>query len=458
MKQLFLFFGLALAASAAVTGVTADNISYSSWRLRLTGGGAYGAARFYFSVAPLSCLTVTAGVKLESIPYENGLKAPNTAYATMDTSGKVPDTLYNVCVQTNTSGTWTYGPMIQVRTLPAPRMGYRIPPHALKVDTSYPADLTDSAVTVTATVTSNCSSFLTEFNAAIARQATKNTIILLPLTTCQGTVTLDQTPVDVKVLAGGDVQGDGSLYVFAHGWSDNQAVIVARSGDYSGATPYGIIRIQGDNPPGSERPDGRLYYARVKDANTVFLCEKPPSQGGTNITLSSAGTGTYYVMAYPRALKWIIIRTVTPDDQFVPPGVSLGALGGTAWIPKMAKFTNPIANHSYTGRPIIEFIDANQDAKRQSVLANIRFIGIVWTVADDPVSYTTVDPPSWNFFLSPQPTQQNIIIDRCIFMTPSIQQRVYTAFKFQGLNSAVVHSIFDKTINFFFPKNEGGVQ
>jgi hypothetical protein len=460
MTKLWLFFGLSVCALGQVTSVSAvDQISYSSWRMKLAvSGGNYDAARFYYSVAPLSCTTVTGGVLIESIPYSVGIHDSGGNYVYMDTAGKVPNTLYNVCVQTRTSGSWTSAPMIQVKTLPAPKLGYRVPPRAIKVDTSYPSDINDGSFTTTVTVTPDCSSFLAEFNAAIARQQTRNTIINLPLTTCQGTVYFDQTPVDVKTPRGTDVQGDGSLTVTGHGWSDNQAVIVARSGDYAGNTPIGIIRIQGDNPPGSERPDGRMYYVRRKDANNIFLCAKPPSQGGTNIVLSSGGTGTFFLAAWPRPLKWIIIRTPTPDDQFVPVGVSVGAMGGMAWLPKMARFTNSINNHAKGALPTIGFIDSSGDGRRQSMLANIRFVGIAWTVPDDPKSNTTIDPPVWDAAMRLQSTQQNIYLDRCIFMTPSMHQRVFTELVFQGAYNAVIHSYFDKTINYFFPENEGGIQ
>ena len=459
MKHLLLFLALAYQLGAQVTGVTFDNISYSSWRMKMTvSSGNYSAARFYYSVAPLSCTTVTAGVMIESVMYQYGLRDPLN-YPYLNTSGKVPNTLYNVCVQTYTSGTWTSAPMVQVRTLPAPAgVGYRIPPHAKMVDTSYPADLSNATFTETHAVSADCSTFYSEFAAAVARQQTKNTIITLPLTTCTGTVYLDQTPPDVKAPTGAAIGGDGSITINAHGWSDNQAITIARTSDYNGDIPGGIVRVDGTSPPASRHHDGRLYYVKAKDANSFFLCAKPPSQGGTPIVLTSGGTGTFNLAAYPRQLKWIIVRTVTPDDQFVPVGVSIGAMGGLAWLPKMATFTNAIlANRYANGNQIISFRDSSNDARRQSLLANVRFVGIRWTVADDPASRTTTDPSPWGFFLAFTPSLSGIIIDRCVFMTPTIHQRVYTALAFQGIGNAVVHSWFDKTIAFFFPTNEGSV-
>jgi hypothetical protein len=35
---------------------------------------------------------------------------------------------------------------------------------------------------------------------------------------------------------------------------------------------------------------------------------------------------------------------------------------------------------------------------------------------------------------------------------------VFTELIFQGAYNAVIHSYFDKTINYFFPENEGGLQ
>ena len=90
------------------------------------------------------------------------------------------------------------------------------------------------------------------------------------------------------------------------------------------------------------------------------------------------------------------------------------------------------------------------------MLAKVRFIGITFTVTDDNASYTTSDPPAWPFFLNLQGTMQDIIVDRCAFLTPSLQQRVYTMLNFNGKNISVVHSYIDKTIAYFFPENDSG--
>src|SRR3982750_3788638 len=61
MTKLWLFFGLSVCALGQVASVSAvDQISYSSWRMKLAvSGGDSDAARFYYSVAPLACTTVT---------------------------------------------------------------------------------------------------------------------------------------------------------------------------------------------------------------------------------------------------------------------------------------------------------------------------------------------------------------------------------------------------------------
>src|SRR3982750_4119074 len=116
MTKLWLFFGLTISALGQVASVSAvDQISYSSWRMKLAvSGGNYDAARFYYSVAPLSCTTVTAGVLIESIPYAVGIHDSGGSYVYMDTAGKGANTTYKLGVKKRTRGSWAPAPLLQV--------------------------------------------------------------------------------------------------------------------------------------------------------------------------------------------------------------------------------------------------------------------------------------------------------------------------------------------------------
>lgn len=447
MKATLLCLLCALSAQAQtkLLDVWFDHITSTSFRAHLiTTGEGFGAAQIHYALPPYDCTQpydpTTNPYYWDGNLYGSGIRDPyNDAY--IDSAGKVPDTTYNVCVSINVSGTWVYAPIRQVHTLSAPGGGYRLPDRATRVNTDYPSDLATNTVSVT--VAADCTDFYSQFSAAIARQASQNTVLSLPTGRhCNGTVALDQVPTDVRVFNSTNINPEGSMHVVGHGWNTGQALVFGRK-DYSADVPNGL----------TPTTDGRLYYVQRVDADNFYVAaDKTPDS--PRLRLTPNGSGAFNVVAYPRALHWIIVRTATPDDQFAPPGVSLGSL---AWLPKMAYFTNAAVNHCYTCNPIISFRDTNNDVRRQSLLSHLRFIGIVWTVEDDLASYTTSDPPAWNFFLNLQGTMQEIIIDRCVFMTPSLQQRVYTVLNWNGINTAVIHSYFDKTIAYFFPLNTAGV-
>jgi len=450
-KALLLLFLPVLLSATVVTDVWFSDVGSTTFNAHIvTDGGGFGAVELFYAIPPNDCWLPTGGGNTrywDGDLYYFGVKDPyQDSY--ISSSGKAPDTTYNVCIEVYVNNsTWVRGPTKQVHMKSAPGGGYRLPDHATRIGTSYPSDLASN--TDTFSVAPDCSDFSTQFDAAVTRQQTRNTVLNLPVGKhCTGTVYLSQTPRDVKGLNATNINPDGSMKIPGHGWVTGQAILFGRK-DYSGDIPNGLAKF------GVDSSDGRLYYIQTKagDPDNFWVYANPPRTGDVPLTLSPDGNN-FNLVAYPRQLKWIIIRTATPDDQFAPLGVSLGSLN---WLPKMAYFTNPSANHYLHGNPILNFLDPGNDLRRQSMLAKIRFVGINWTVEDDPGSYTAEDPPAWYFFLDIQPTMQDIIIDRCVFMTPSQQQRVYTMLNWNGINSAVIHSYIDKGISFFFPRNTGSV-
>src|SRR3982750_2350412 len=204
MKATLLCLLCALSAQAQtkLLDVWFDHITSTSFRAHLiTTGEGFGAAQIHYALPPYDCTQpydpTTNPYYWDGNLYGSGIRDPyNDAY--IDSAGKVPDTTYNVCVSINVSGTWVYAPIRQVHTLSAPGGGYRLPDRATRVNTDYPSDLATNTVSVT--VAADCTDFYSQFSAAIARQASQNTVLSLPTGRhCNGTVALDQVPTDVRV-------------------------------------------------------------------------------------------------------------------------------------------------------------------------------------------------------------------------------------------------------------------
>jgi hypothetical protein len=76
--------------------------------------------------------------------------------------------------------------------------------------------------------------------------------------------------------------GDHSITLSSHGWLDNQAVILGRTGNSD--VPNGIAH------PDFEGADARLYYVKRKDANNFWLYDKPLTKGGKLVPVSPNGS------------------------------------------------------------------------------------------------------------------------------------------------------------------------
>jgi hypothetical protein len=72
------------------------------------------------------------------------------------------------------------------------------------------------------------------------------------------------------------------------------------------------------------------------------------------------------------------------------------------------------------------------DTFTQIMATNITFVGIAFTVADDPVAKGEIDPAPWNYLVRMQQSTQNIIFDRCALFMPSASQRPYTVLNLAG--------------------------
>jgi hypothetical protein len=439
MKRLWLFLmSVAVSSAATLSTLTFDHITFSGWQVHTTVTGSYDGMRLLFAVSPAACSNPAgAGVTTE----QNTVGGGSSGAARLDTSGKTGNTTYNVCIQTLSGGVWTTGASGQVKTAPPLAGGYVLPPKAAQVNTAYPAEIVSNTNTDTYTVPTSpgCATFHACMNQAVANVATRNAVINLPVgqaNTQSGPVYIDQTWPDERLVSNASVNAsDNSITLSSHGWLDNQAVILGRTG--ANDVPNGIVHTD------FEGADGRPYYVKRKDANSFWLYDKPLTKGGKRMPVTPNGSGNFKMVAYPRAVKNIIVRTATPDSQFAAPGT---ALGGMQWNSLMSWMTNTAANRCRTCTPLLNFNPAG-DTFTQIFATNLTFVGIAFTVEDDPVAKGEIDPAPWNFLVRMQQATQNIIFDRCALFMPSGSQRAYTALNLAGVNNAFVNSWFDSSLH-----------
>jgi hypothetical protein len=438
MKRLLLFWvATAFTQAATLSNLTFDHITFSSWQAHVTVSGSYDGIRTLSAVAPASC----------SVVEQTASGGGGTGTANVDVSGKTGNTTYNVCIQTLSGGTWTTGATGVVKTAPPLAGGYVLPPKAAQVNTAYPAEIVSNTNTDTYTVptSSGCATFHACMNQAVANVGTRNAVINLPVgqaNTQSGPVYIDQAWPDERLVSNASVNaGDHSITLSSHGWLDNQAVILGRTGNSD--VPNGIAH------PDFEGADARLYYVKRKDANNFWLYDKPLTKGGKLVPVTPNGSNSFKMVPYPRAVKNIMVRTATPDSQFAAPGT---ALGGMQWNSVMAWMTNTAANRCSGCTPLLNFNPAG-DTFTQIMATNITFVGIAFTVADDPVAKGEIDPALWNYLVRMQQSTQNIIFDRCALFMPSASQRPYTVLNLAGVNNAFINSWFDSSLHGYHALN-----
>ena len=213
------------------------------------------------------------------------------------------------------------------------------------------------------------------------------------------------------------------------------------------------------------RSSGRLPEGLA--ANTTYYVINPTSppsmtfqlaatQGGPAVAISTVGEGTQYledqgtgvhlITAWPPKDNWVIVRTSTPDAQFVPAGVRVSP----AWRSKMAVIER-----------VKPWRGSGEVAIKPAALAhNWRFVGIEFTHADTASSEikTTIDPAGFFGYIMTMRDTANFILDRCYIHGLGYPNRLYRAFAFyDGTNMAVIDSYWDK-LDWWHPyRSENGV-
>src|SRR4051812_24209757 len=109
------------------------------------------------------------------------------------------------------------------------------------------------------------------------------------------------------------------------------------------------------------------------------------SAGGTLCVLADAGQGTNgfaqtLYAKWPRPLKWIIVRTDTPDNQFVPEHVRVNP----QWVSKMARWQYPQSLHGAYAQSTVMFSMNGIDTNDLTMAAKVRLVGLEITYEPNP--------------------------------------------------------------------------
>lgn len=141
----------------------------------------------------------------------------------------------------------------------------------------------------------------------------------------------------------------------------------------------------------------------------------------------------------------MIVRTSTPDAQFVPEHSRVSP----TWLPKMAQFVMPFNLYSNSTPNNELLVMGSPDGNVALLVSNIRFVGVEFTVADDSAdTHTSTDPQYWQRLLYSFPSNQNIVLDRCYIHGRGRPSRLFQGMVWDGHNMGVVDSYFDNLTYF----------
>lgn len=468
MKHL-LFACLALSASTlfaqqpTVTITGTDSISHSVARVIFNVSAPYSYAQTL--ITPVSLGSCASG----SLPANAGKAAwiqpisPFTAYTTdmrIVVGGMQADTDYMLCPEVSTDNkTWSSGASVTIHTLPLPAVHPALPVPAQTFDTDYPDTTGFQTLNVNAT---NCNDpgtgLQAQINNALNAQASTGSLIVIPAgETCLGHYNFWVTPATAKAFNPNGVStANNTITIPNHGFSEGQQVTPGRI--YSS-----LPTIATPNPEDPCSLAGALiagedyYYVHVQDANTIQLyCSATQANGGALVQFKNQGS-TYegaagnhlYLSPTPNPLKNIVIRTSTPDSQ-LPAGkrVTPDQAAKLAYLVKPAAADGGADNSlSY---PVLSIGDGNM----ATPIANIRFVGIEITTQKSAEDGTTTDPRPWEALIYQEPTNENIVFDRCWLHGQDEPDRVNEINLWNGKNVAWIDSYWDN-LNYYHAAYHG---
>lgn len=432
-----LLTGLSLQAQVpTVSNVTYDGLSHSVVRLKFAASAKFYWLRIRFTVSPATCTAGTGGL-VQGTNFSNTVNGSlhQGDGNTVVLAGLDANTTYQACPEISLDGqNFSTGAGVTFTTQPLPAIHPALPIPPKTFDTSYP-DTTGYSIVNTA---DDCSDFMAILNGAVANQMTTGTVINLPAgkTCTNAPYSVTQRAPDVTVFPSSSVDTtQNTIAVANHGFNEGDGIIFGSNyGCLPGSSTGGNCLISGPVIA------GQLYYVHVVDMNTMQIYNSAPkNSGGTLCQFSDSGGGTMYYVHWPRPLKWVIVRTSTPDSQFAPVNTRVNP----TWKPKMANLElQPQYMFGVLNQNILMSL-SDIDGHIMNMTANIRFVGVEFSYADNPATRTTSDPYAWAPMIRVNNFNQSIVFDRCWFHNPGTPSRVFTAIYWDGKNSAIKDSYLD---------------
>ena len=461
MRKILLSFLLPFAAFAQVPAVlpgsvTFDIISHSAARVHWqpTGTGTWNYIRIRWIASPGTCTGGTGGT------VQQNMNAQALTQYTSIVAGLSANTTYQVCPEGSADdATWSSGVGGTLTTAPLPPTHPAPPIAPTRFNTDYP-DTTGYTV-VNVASNDNCSGITNAINNAIPNLKTTGTIINVAAgSVCTGMVH-PQPPTkwpDVTQLVPSAFNiSNSTITSKAHGLAEGQQIVWSASsgnGQYPGVLPRPPT-MTGQSDLAEKQGtivEGNRYWVHVVDTDHFQVyygapygatCQDERYEGNTCPHLwhfTDQGSGFLQYAPWPRTLKWIIVRTSTPDAQFLPEHVR----ANPNWAPLMAKMQ--LAN-SYLGAAVqiqhtlLSFDGGSgNDGASRYLASNIRFVGMEITYQPYPQAATTADPPPGQWLIFTSRNNSNLIFDRCYIHGYPTPFRVYRMLSWDGANLAFVDS------------------
>ncbi len=461
----FLFAVASLQAQTTVTAVNFDYVNYTTARVRIDISGPYSGLRLRFVKAPTSCQDGTQGTVQFAESYTGSFTLTPAFLNLYGLTPSNPGLSYNVCpeVSNDYGSTWTRGAMgtLTLPNFPGPQA--YLPKPAATFSTDYPSDYAD--MLANHVVPSTCANWQGDLTTAVHNQGSFGTIITIPAgSRCYEQHYLDVYPTpDLQEYQTSTANVANSTIDLpaGHGFVEGGGIIMgARSGDSStgynelaNCTPGSMTVNYARNEVGGCGYSGPLTYGLIRyvhfpnastNPNTVQLYKFAPygktdqaGRAGTLCQFEDVGQGKIWFVPWPRKLHSIIIRTSTPDSQFMPIHTRISP----AWASKMVAFVQSRNGPGDVHNTMLNF--NSLEGRDNCALANIRFVGIQFTTDDYGPDHTSTDPLTPGLWIGMPTTVQSIFFDRCLFHGLGGSHRIYQFLSWNGVQSAIIDSYID---------------
>jgi hypothetical protein len=380
-------------------------------------------------------------------------------------------TLIHVCPEvSNDFATWSSGTETTFTTLALPATHPVLPTSPATYQPSYPDTTNYLPVTISIGAGGDCTQLQSEYDAAIARQDTQGTIISIPAqsggascltSTAGGGIFWANTRArDMNTFADTAIgMTNSTITLPAHGLTEGQGLIFANQyTDLPGVSG----RVPANDPAACTGIiPGTVYYVHLfpsDPTNMIQLsCKQPNSAGGPLMVFATGGggTGMFYVKTPRTALKWIIIRTATPDTQFAPPGTRVNP----SWAPQMAKLVNPYLNSGIITTPSRSapntlFSIDNSDGNEPKMVGRVWITGLEMTVKHQADWDTSTDPLPGGSIFGSSLVNSEIVLDRNYIHGEGAPGRMYTVLNMDGHN-VYMQGNYLENMDIFQPEYDG---